>query len=179
MNDYIDGGNGNDLLRGLSGNDILNGLAGSDTLVGDAGNDTLLGGDGYDFLYGGDGDDVLFGGACASSGGVIGVDELKGGAGNDVYVHYNNDGGISKISDSSGSADWLVFNDAAITDLVFLKTGDSLEILTNADDANGYNDNGVEITDFFNGGLTAGTGRVEYLQVGSTGYNLWTLLGLP
>ncbi|MBK3774711.1 hypothetical protein GAY31_11145 [Azospirillum brasilense] len=179
LDDYLDGGNGNDDLYGFNGNDFLNGLAGSDYLVGGAGNDTLLGGDGWDYLYGGDGDDVLNGGACAGSGGVIGMDELYGGAGNDVYLHYNNDGGVSAISDSSGTADRVIFNDATIYDLEFYVTGTRLTITTSADYADGYNNNGVEIYNFFgvsNGYLTHGSGEVEYLQVGNSAYSIWGLL---
>jgi len=120
---------------------------------------------------------MLFGGACASIGGVIGVDELFGGAGNDIYVHYNNDGGISYISDSSGTSDYLVFNDGSITDLEFYaKNGTTLIITTASDYSDGYNHNGVEIANYFGSGYTHGSGEIEYLQVGNTAYSLWTLL---
>ena len=179
LDDYLDGGNGNDDLYGFNGNDFLNGLAGSDYLVGRAGNDTLLGGNDWDYLYRNDGDDILNGGACASVGGVIGMDELYGGAGNDIYLHYNNDGGVSAISDSSGTADRVIFNDASIYDLQFYVTGARLTITTASDYSDGYNNNGVEIYNFFgvsNGYLTHGAGEVEYLQVGSSTYSIWGLL---
>lgn len=177
LNDYLDGGNGDDDLYGIGGNDLLNGLSGVDLLAGGVGNDTLLGGDSHDYIYGEDGNDMLFGGACAGIGGVIGVDELFGGAGNDIYVHYNNDGGISLVNDSSGAADYIVFNDASIYDLEFYaQNGTDLIITTASDYSDGYNHNGVEIENYFGSGYTHGTGEIEYLQVGNTAYSLWNLL---
>lgn len=65
-------GTGNELNNRLTGN------AGDNLLIGGAGNDTLYGGLGYDTLLGGDGNDSLLGQGQDN--------ELRGGAGNDVYM---------------------------------------------------------------------------------------------
>ncbi|WP_309087228.1 type I secretion C-terminal target domain-containing protein [Phenylobacterium sp.] len=85
-NDTVSGGDGNDDILGGDGNDNLAGDAGNDTISGGVGADTLLGGAGDDELEGDDGDDVLqtFGQGAAS-----GVDQLRGGNGNDLLIAGN------------------------------------------------------------------------------------------
>lgn len=88
--DYIDGGSFDDVLQGFGGNDglvdvfgnnRLYGGDGNDNLVTDSGNDVLSGGSGDDYLTGDDGDDYLNG-----YGYTVGVDNLNGGGGNDIFV---------------------------------------------------------------------------------------------
>ena len=97
--DMISGRGGNDVLRGGLGNDTLSGGAGDDLLEGGAGNDLLLAGKGADTIRGGAGIDTLqidtradlrvdlavskaqgFAGGSVT---VEGVENLRGGAGND------------------------------------------------------------------------------------------------
>lgn len=175
LDDYIDGGDGNDYLDGNPGNDMLNGGAGNDTLLGWTGNDNLLGGSGDDWLEGEAGNDTLNGGASGFR------DVLAGGDGNDAYIHYYNDTGLSWIVDASGTSDKLVINDvSSIYDLRFAldsSNSNNLVIYTDADAANGISD-GVVIQGYFNG-AGHGSGEVEYIQVGSYTTSLWGYLGLP
>jgi Ca2+-binding RTX toxin-like protein len=109
-NDVLNGGLGADTLKGGDGNDYLFGegimagvspsLAGDDHILGEAGNDTIFGGAGNDFLSGGDGDDWIWtaGAAMQADGSVqtgaglpdMGVDQIDGGAGQDMAVLYFN-----------------------------------------------------------------------------------------
>ncbi|MBP2230050.1 Ca2+-binding RTX toxin-like protein [Azospirillum agricola] len=173
LDDYIDGGNGSDTIDGGAGNDFINGGNDADTLYGWTGNDNLLGGAGDDWLYGEAGNDTLNGGASGFR------DVLQGGSGDDVYIHYYNDGGLSWIADASGTSDKLVINDVTFGDLLFAldsSNNNNLIIYTAADDANGISD-GIVIQNFFNGS-GHGSGEVEYIQVGSTTYDFWDYLGL-
>ena len=68
-----------DNIFGAGGNDILSGLAGNDNIYGDSGNDSLNGGLGQNFLYGGEGNDTL-------NALDLGIDDLFGGIGDDVYI---------------------------------------------------------------------------------------------
>ena len=68
-----------DNIFGAGGNDILSGLAGNDNIYGDSGNDSLNGGLGQNFLYGGEGNDTL-------NALDVGIDDLFGGIGDDVYI---------------------------------------------------------------------------------------------
>jgi Ca2+-binding RTX toxin-like protein len=61
------------------GNDTLNGGGGNDSIYGDSGNDSLYSGAGQDFMYGGEGNDTL-------NALDLGVDNLFGGIGDDVYI---------------------------------------------------------------------------------------------
>ncbi len=92
-----------DLMSGDSDKDTMDGGSGNDTLNGGFDNDSLLGGDGNDFLDGGSdykiqnyiGDDetgfpmyeyfLIKGGKDILDGGV-GVDTMKGGSGDDLYI---------------------------------------------------------------------------------------------
>ncbi|HYD66920.1 hypothetical protein [Azospirillum sp.] len=174
--DYLDGGAGTDNLFGHSGDDTLLGQDGDDDLDGDQGHDFLIGGTGWDVLYGGkysgSGNDTLNGG------GSYYEDELYGGDGNDTYLHYNNDGGFDEITDASGSADHLVFNDATLSDLAALiVNGSDLVLWTQSDAADGYLDNGVYIHNYIYNNQH-GMGEIEYLTIGNSTYSLWGLLGL-
>ncbi|QCO17963.1 hypothetical protein D3869_18840 (plasmid) [Azospirillum brasilense] len=175
LGDYIDGGAGNDKIDGNPGNDTLNGGTGNDTLLGWTGDDNLIGGSGEDWLEGEAGNDTLNGGASGFR------DVLLGGDGNDTYIHYYNDTGLSWIADSSGSSDKIVINDvSSIYDLRFAldsSNANNLVIYTDADAVNGIGD-GVVIQDYFSGG-GHGAGEVEYIQVGSYTTSLWGFLGLP
>lgn len=164
---------------GEGGNDVLNGGAGFDTLHGGLGNDNLLGGAGDDTIYGVDGNDTLNGGASGYR------DVLVGGDGNDSYIHYYNDGGLSWVADLSGTSDKITINDVSASDLQFYRFSnapDRLYITTSGDYADGYVDHGIVIQNFFtsNGSSWAhGTGEIELMQVGSSTWNLWGYLGLP
>jgi Ca2+-binding RTX toxin-like protein len=68
-----------DNIFGAGGNDTLNGGGGNDNIYGDSGNDSLNSGAGLDFLYGGEGNDTL-------NALDLGIDDLFGGIGDDVYI---------------------------------------------------------------------------------------------
>lgn len=107
-NDFLFGGDENDeqkdVLVGGTGSDFLFGGAGNDLLYGDRrdqndeydsmGNDSLFGEAGDDELYGGAGKDRLDGGADNDllRGGKGVADYLVGGAGNDTYIFFSEDG---------------------------------------------------------------------------------------
>jgi Ca2+-binding RTX toxin-like protein len=80
--DDLDGGEGDDSLAGGAGRDILNGREGNDMLSGGADDDMLYGAEGNDVLNGGAGDDYLDS-DWGYPGEVIGIDTLRGDAGND------------------------------------------------------------------------------------------------
>jgi Ca2+-binding RTX toxin-like protein len=94
--DQLFGGGGDDIIRGdhignivvpagFSQADTIGGGQGNDQLFGQLGNDVIHGGSGGDYLDGGDGDDVLY---ADYDTGVFadGLDTLRGGNGNDVYI---------------------------------------------------------------------------------------------
>ncbi len=103
-NDLIKGGQGSDKLYGDDGNDQLHGDSGDDLIYGGSGNDILIGGAGKDTLDGGDGIDTAsyatstlgitlnLAAALGSQGlagdalgdRLIGIENILGGAGNDI-----------------------------------------------------------------------------------------------
>lgn len=96
-NDHIDGGGNWDTIYGEGGNDTLLGGDERDTIDGGTGNDSIEGGAGQDRLYGKGGDDYISGGADSDTlyggdgndtltGGGDGINELYGGAGDDVFL---------------------------------------------------------------------------------------------
>lgn len=90
--DSLIGGAGNDTIWSGAGNDTVDGGAGNDILLGEAGNDSLSGGDGSDEIWGGIGADTLDGGA-GDDALIIGSGDLAfGGAGDDVFYAYDNQG---------------------------------------------------------------------------------------
>ena len=96
---------------GTAAGETLTGLASySNILFGSGGNDTLTGGSLADMLYGG-----------------TGTDTLSGGAGNDTYHYFPGDG-YDTLTDSSGTADTLVFPDLDISAATFYKVGNDLEV---------------------------------------------------
>ena len=148
-NDTIRGAGGNDTLRGGDGNDNLYGDDGNDTLHGDAGNDYLYGGNGNDVLYGGAGNDTLYGGNGndALHGGAgndqlygdagndilvggAGDDHLTGGAGDDLYLFGAGSGRdtINNHDTNANSIDIARFDDVAVEDLWFNRSGNHLQI---------------------------------------------------
>jgi Ca2+-binding RTX toxin-like protein len=89
-------GAGDNLIDGGAGNDILSGGDGNDILKGGTGNNTLNGGTGNDILY-----------SSATS-----VDNLAGGAGDDLYEVLN---GSSTISENLGEGTDTVFTNVSYT----------------------------------------------------------------
>lgn len=151
---------GNDTVYGSAYTDFLIGGAGNDTLYGNAGNDTLIGGSGNDVNFGGSGDDNIYSGA--------GNDELRGGTGNDTmwgatgdddYFHFAGEG-VDVINDDknetggtgAGGGDDTIYLGFNAADIVFYNISNSLYLLTAADAADGFIDDGVIIEDFFSGG---------------------------
>jgi Ca2+-binding RTX toxin-like protein len=130
-NDILLGDAGDDHLRGGNGNDTLYGLDGNDDLRGEAGNDTLAGGAGVDALDGGSGTDTaactgaaqgcalnLNTGAVADDGfgysdsSLIGIENLTGGAYNDLLVGNGNNNTLNGLNGNDllaglGGADTL------------------------------------------------------------------------
>ncbi|MCM2470527.1 calcium-binding protein [Agrobacterium vitis] len=151
-NDTIYGSAYYDLLQGGNGDDFLYGFNGDDGLIGQNGNDTLYGGNGDDFLSGGAGNDRLYGNA--------GADTLWGKDGNDHYYHGSGDG-VDTINDDlseAGNSGYGGGNDALhltafkLADLVYYNIDNDLYLLTAADAADNYINDGVIIEDFFLGG---------------------------
>ncbi|MEM9128299.1 MAG: DUF4214 domain-containing protein [Pseudomonadota bacterium] len=102
-NNYIFGDLGDDVIRGGAGDDLLDGDAGNDSVYGEDGDDTLIGWSGVELLDGGSGSDtadyVLSTGAItvnlatgSASGGhaegdtLVGIENVDGGAYNDVLI---------------------------------------------------------------------------------------------
>jgi len=104
----LSGSNFADNLTGNTSNNVLIGNNGNDTINGGAGNDTMRGGEGNDAIIGGDGIDVADHSSATSNtvleisrskaakdgqGGadtLVGIENLKGGAFNDIMVGDHN-----------------------------------------------------------------------------------------
>jgi Ca2+-binding RTX toxin-like protein len=94
--DSLFGGDGNDGISGGDGNDYIDGGAGDDQYVtfasftylnGGNGNDTIIGGLGSDILNGGNDNDVLIGVDLINPNqDILSIDDLRGGAGSDIFV---------------------------------------------------------------------------------------------
>jgi Ca2+-binding RTX toxin-like protein len=92
-NDNLDGGAGNDMLAGGDGDDVIGGGKGDDALYGEGGRNVLLGGDGDDGLE------------------SRGVDQVDGGAGNDLWqgiywaatenLTFSYDGSVGTVSNGT------------------------------------------------------------------------------
>jgi Ca2+-binding RTX toxin-like protein len=95
-NSIVGYGVGDNLIDGGAGNDTLSGGDGNDTLKGGAGNNTLNGDAGNDWLYN-----------SATS-----VDNLAGGAGDDVYEVLN---GLATIVENAGGGTDTVFTNVNYT----------------------------------------------------------------
>lgn len=139
--DTLNGKGVADYLFGGSGADTLNGGYGADLLEGYAGNDVLNGGLGADTLYGGAGNDAL-----------------NGGAGNDTYHYFAGDG-YDTLTDSSGTADTLVFPDVDVSAATFYKVGNDLEVFLGTGQ-------GVLVKNQFATG-----GAVEFMLFGGQSYS--------
>jgi len=125
--DWITGGAGDDTIAGAEGNDYLVGHGGRDVLTGGTGNDILYGGTEDDVLTGGVGADMLIGGAgqedvasyASATGDIVanlssssfnrgeaagddydGIENLVGGAGNDLL---SGDEGDNVITGGAGN----------------------------------------------------------------------------
>jgi Ca2+-binding RTX toxin-like protein len=97
---FLDGGDGDDALTGSNGNDNLIGGSGDDTLFGGSGNDSLSGRSGSDVLLGGDGNDTLEDG---DSSGLVAINSIDGGAGNDqIVVSQSNPDSVTTVIGGSG-----------------------------------------------------------------------------
>ncbi|MBM4324602.1 MAG: hypothetical protein FJ115_13665, partial [Deltaproteobacteria bacterium] len=107
-------GTGNELNNTLTGN------SGANTLTGNAGNDTIKAGAGPDTLDGGPGND-----------------SLEGSTGNDLYLFgrgYGQDS-INDYDTTTGNSDKVKFFDLNPIDLIFVKSGNNLNIqIQNAKD---------------------------------------------
>jgi VCBS repeat-containing protein len=121
-NDILDGAGGDDTLYGDGGDDELTGGAGTNTLYGGDGNDTLIGGAGNNAMYGGPGSDtasyagvgagtVITASLTAGSGGdgtytdtYDGIENLTGGAGNDIL---EGNSSVNTLSGGDGDDQFL------------------------------------------------------------------------
>ncbi len=125
-NDLMFGDEGNDIVSGGDGDDIVWGNLGNDTLYGNDGNDVVEGAWGEDVLYGGRGDDLLDGATSADilEGGQ-GNDVLEGAEGNDII----NGAGLTylgltaEIDDLSGGADQDIFVLGDEDDIFYIAAG--------------------------------------------------------
>ncbi|MFN3580964.1 MAG: calcium-binding protein, partial [Pseudomonas sp.] len=148
----IHGTDGVNTLQGAETDDVLYGYGGNDTLRGGGGNDVLYGGEGNDYLYGDAGDDILIGGA--------GNDFLQGGAGSDTYIFGSNSGvdTINNYDTDSLSVDIARFDDAAIEDLWFSRTGNHLRITVAG------TDDSVTVNNWYSGSNY----QLDRIEVGSS-----------
>jgi Ca2+-binding RTX toxin-like protein len=107
--DTIDGGAGNDTIDGGGGDDIINGGAGNDLIFGGNGNDTVTGGQGSDVALLGNGNDTFIWNPGDGS------DTVEGGAGTDTLVF--NGAAINEIMEISanGTRALLTRNVGAVT----------------------------------------------------------------
>lgn len=119
MRNIIVGDDTANSLSGTAADDVIVSMAGNDTLSGLAGNDVLLGGLGDDNLYGEDGDDYLAGGK--------GNDILFGGGGINSYYFAKGDG-YDTITDSYESTVTIYVSDLPVTELIFRKYFNALQI---------------------------------------------------
>ena len=101
------------------GDDVLTGDATDESIDGLGGNDQISGGAGTDFIYGGEGDDII----DAEAGNGVNTQLLFGQGGNDTYNYSKEDGKVmiaaSAENATSGTADTVVFDDLASTDISF------------------------------------------------------------
>jgi VCBS repeat-containing protein len=108
-NDVLRGGNGSDRLHGGDGRDELLGGSGNDQLRGDAGTDHLSGGAGNDNLRGGDGPDVFVGGAGSDLADYLAYDDPvtlsigDGAADGKANEHDNIRSGVENLRGGSGN----------------------------------------------------------------------------
>ena len=145
--DFLIGGKGKDVLVGASGSDFLYGdneIAGSEQ---DDGDDELYGGDGVDYLTGGGGNDYLEGGKGDDNyyfNGDWGNDIIRDTDGkiiiNGVYITQGNKinewvyedqtGGflISKVKDSDGNIQILIFKKNDTKNTIIIKDWKELDI---------------------------------------------------
>ncbi len=148
--DYLFGGQGNDTLvagndadgsqqRGDEGDDSLTGSGGSDRLEGSSGDDVLDGGSGSDLSYGGEGSDVLRGGDGndtldeEDSSGILSIDVIDGGAGDDTIIaDHRNVGSITTATGGDGRDTYLLLPGSTgqliATDFAAGSSGDVLNI---------------------------------------------------
>ncbi len=107
----------------------IRGTAGKDTLIGGALNDTLTGGKGSDSLDGGAGDDTLIGiDPNDANLGLLEIDTLTGGTGNDLFV----------LGDASGvfynGGDRTIQNTGDYALITDFGTGDKIQLRGQASD---------------------------------------------
>ncbi len=107
----------------------IRGTAGKDTLIGGALNDTLTGGKGSDSLDGGAGDDTLIGiDPNDANLGLLEIDTLTGGTGNDLFV----------LGDASGvfynGGDRTIQNTGDYAFITDFGTGDKIQLRGQASD---------------------------------------------
>lgn len=149
---------GDDVIYGSSYYDIIQGSAGNDKIYGNGGDDCLLGQDGNDFIDGGVGNDFVHGGTGHDTlDGGFGLDTLCGGLGNDVYRHYFNNGNDVVNDDLSealvkgygGGIDTVIIFGVDIQNFRFYKINNDLYVLSVADAADGYMNDGVILQDHF------------------------------
>ncbi|MBK9440499.1 MAG: type I secretion C-terminal target domain-containing protein [Comamonadaceae bacterium] len=179
------GGAGNDVFTGNSEDNVLDGGAGSDTLKGEGGNDTLIGGGGDDTIQGGTGTDtVSFAGqtdavtvvlkddpengtassAATGTDTLIGIENVVGGAGNDVITGNSEDNVLDGAAGSDtlkgeGGSDTLIGGSGSDT----LTGGDGDDTLVGGDGDDtligGSGSDTLTGDTFTDGALTGGEGN--------------------
>jgi Ca2+-binding RTX toxin-like protein len=111
----------------LTGSSAINGTGNelNNTLTGNSGANVLTGGTGNDAIKAGAGGDTLDGGA--------GNDTLEGSIGNDLYLFgrgYGQDS-VKDYDTTAGNSDKAKFFDLNPIDLIFVNSGNNLNILVN------------------------------------------------
>ena len=161
-------GSGDDMVFGDEGDDLIFGNEGHDVINGGAGNDTIFAsmGDGADAINGGEGSDTLDleaittglmvdldSGLSASAQSDIdtlsGIENVKGGSGNDTIIASNN----VNVLDGGGGDDTFVFNTAAAANgdtIEGFQPGDTIDLSPLYDSLNLGNPGGFEIVANFN-----------------------------
>ncbi|MGI0496349.1 SBBP repeat-containing protein [Limnospira platensis CENA597] len=98
--DFIAGSMSDEILLGFKGDDFLLGEHGNNFLFGGQGNDTLVAGNGNNELWGDKGNDILYAG-------TQGIDTLRGGEGNDIFMLFPGDG-YSVVADFQINQDLII-----------------------------------------------------------------------
>jgi hypothetical protein len=127
----IRGGDGDDRLSGTAQADSIRTFGGHDRVFALQGPDVVSGGDGNDRLKGGPGADVINGQAGADrlvAGSDDAVDELHGGAGDDVLLLVGADRGFADSGD-----DTIYATDAVQATEIQCGDGDDTVVLTDPD----------------------------------------------
>ncbi|WP_051881819.1 M10 family metallopeptidase C-terminal domain-containing protein [Parvularcula oceani] len=110
VEDVIGSASAGDTLTGDAGDNYLDGHGGDDLIRGGDGEDTVVGSLGSDTLFGGNGNDILVGGFRGDG---TGTDRLTGGAGQDRFRIYGDEGFVV-VTDFEDGFDSIGLTDVGV-----------------------------------------------------------------